>query len=196
MATNNNETKNNNIDDFIMIGKYHENEWFIEDISDEINVPKVLTLNTYEYYCDSAPDIRLLTNTLDDDEEIDDEYSIIDDEDLFLDEDGEVNTKVELASMVTYDLDSVKIFESFNILSKANEMVDLLFECYDELENENLKGKIKELLERPLTIKNEFYATCGNCGKEMLCHKSTLKRNKDKIYYRCICDNPIYTGDK
>lgn len=197
MTTNNNETKNNNVSDLIEIGYYYDNEWFVEDISEENFNPPTLTLNVYiDDTYDSAPDIRLLTNTLDDDDDIDDEDSIANDESLFLDENGEVKMKVEIASMVAYEMDIAEMYETFNVISKANEMLNLLLKCYDELGNENLKKDIKELLERPLTPKNEFYTTCGNCGREMLCYKPTLRENKDKIYYRCICNNPIYTGEE
>ena len=60
---------------------------------------------------------------------------------------------VEIASVIANDIDEEEMIETFNIISKANEMFNLLEKCYSKLEDSDLKNKIKELLERDLEIK-------------------------------------------
>lgn len=180
-----NSTHNNNTNtkdsDAIQLYNYYDDEWFVEDISEETSSPRFLSLNTYTDYDDASP-------CLFDDEDDDCE-------DVFLDEDNEPKIKLELASVIDNEFDTT-LYETFNVLSKANEMVDLLLECYDTLENEDLKKNIKELLERPLNIRNKSFSVCGNCGNEMEVYDSTLKKDNGKKYYNCFCGNPIYTGKK
>lgn len=64
---------------------------------------------------------------------------------------------IEIASMIANDIDIEEKIETFNVISKANEMFSLLEECYSKLEDDYLKSKIKELLERDLEIKNDSY---------------------------------------
>lgn len=59
---------------------------------------------------------------------------------------------IEIASTIANDIDIEKMVETFNVISKANEMYNLLNECYLKLEDTNLKNKIKKLLERDLEV--------------------------------------------
>lgn len=63
---------------------------------------------------------------------------------------------VEIASTIADDIDVEEMIETFNVISKANEMHNLLEECYLKLEDNNLKNKIKELLERDLKIRKNL----------------------------------------
>lgn len=60
--------------------------------------------------------------------------------------------EVQIASILVNDIDMDEKLETFNVISKANEMYKLLEECYSKLEDNMLKNKIKNLLERDLEI--------------------------------------------
>lgn len=60
---------------------------------------------------------------------------------------------VEIAHTIANDIDVDEMMETFNTISKANEMFKLLEECYYNIEDTKLKNKIKKLLERDLDIK-------------------------------------------
>ena len=65
----------------------------------------------------------------------------------------EMEEDVEIASVIANDIDCEMVVETFNVISKANEMHKLLEKCYEKLDDTRLKNQIKKLLERDLEIK-------------------------------------------
>ena len=60
--------------------------------------------------------------------------------------------EVEIASVIADDIDVEKIIETFNVISKANNMFKLLEECYGIIEDREIKNRIRELLEKKIKI--------------------------------------------
>lgn len=63
-----------------------------------------------------------------------------------------LNEDVEIATVIANDIDVEEIIETFNVISKANNMFKLLEECYEIIEDKEMKNRIKELLEKEIKI--------------------------------------------
>lgn len=63
-----------------------------------------------------------------------------------------LNDDIEIATVIANDIDVEEVIETFKVISKANKMFKLLEECYEVMEDNTLKNKIKELLEKDIEI--------------------------------------------
>lgn len=60
-----------------------------------------------------------------------------------------IDEEVEIASVIANDIDVDEIVATFSVISKANEMFELLEECYDvfkETNNVKMMDKVEKLL--------------------------------------------------